>query len=140
LAFGCALLAAGCDQGRRAVIERTVPAQGVLTWQGEPLEDYMITFYPKDGKRPAAAKTDNEGRFTLGTNGANDGAVPGEHLVTIVYVGPERQEEPGKEEFKPLPPAKVSIPAKFGDPKTTDLAVQVPAEGSSNLDIELSEK
>src|SRR5260370_25653236 len=137
-ALGCALFAAGCDQGARAVIEKTVPAQGVLTWQGNPLEDYMVTFYPKDGKRPAAAKTDKAGHFTLGTNGANDGAVPGAHTVTVVYVGPDMHEEPRKEEFKPVPPPKVTIPAKYGDPKTTDLFLEVPAEGSTSLNIDFS--
>jgi hypothetical protein len=138
LVIGCMFFFIGCDQQPRAIIEKTVPAEGVLTWQGEPLEDYMVTFYPKDGKRPAAGKTDEGGRFSLGTNGADDGAVPGTHTVTVVYVGPDMHEEPGKEEFKPVPPPKVTIPAKYGDPKTTDLTLEVPSEGSDSLDIDLS--
>ncbi len=137
-ALGCVFFLVGCDQQPRAIIEKTVPAEGVLTWQGEPLENYMVTFYPKDGKRPAAAKTDEEGRFTLGTNGPNDGAVPGSHSVTVVYVGPEIQQEPGKEEPYTPPPPKVTIPAKYGDPKTTDLTLEVPAKGSDSLDIDLT--
>jgi hypothetical protein len=137
-AFGCVFFLVGCDQQPRAIIEKTVLAEGVLTWQGEPLEDYMVTFYPKDGKRPAAGKTDEEGRFTLGTNGPNDGAAPGVHNVTVVYVGPEMHQEPGKEEAYTPPPPKVTIPAKYGDPKTTDLTLDVPAEGSDSLDIELA--
>jgi hypothetical protein len=137
IAFGCTLVGAGCDPGPRAVIEKTVPAAGVLTWQGEPLEHYMITFYPKDGKRPAVARTDKEGRFTLGTNDANDGAVPGEHVVTVVYVGPEVHQEPGNEEARTILPPKVTIPEKYADVKSSDITIEVPAQGSADLDIEL---
>jgi hypothetical protein len=119
------------------VIEKTVPAAGVITYQGQPLEDYMVTFYPKDGKRPAAGKTDAEGRFTLGTNGPGDGAVAGIHAIAVNYAGPEMHEEPGKEEFKPLPPPKVAIPEKYANHQTSDLTQEIPAAGSKSMKIEL---
>jgi len=127
----------GCSQSPTGEIEPTVPVAGIVTYQGRPLEDYHVTFFPEKG-RPAAGRTDATGQFRLGTNQPGDGAVVGKHIATFVYVGPPSTETPGKEEFKPPPPPKVVIPPKYGDPKTSGVIQEVPDGGNTSLLIELS--
>lgn len=59
---------------------------GTVTLDGEPIAEASLTFMPQDGGRPAFGITDSEGSFTLTTFADGDGAVHGEHLVTIVAV------------------------------------------------------
>jgi hypothetical protein len=131
-------LFAGCQKAPTGDLQPTVPAAGIVTYRGQPLEDYLVTFFPEKG-RPAAGRTDATGQFRLGTNQPGDGAIVGRHVATFVYVGPPSTETPGKEEFRPPPPPKVVIPAKFGDPKTSGVVREIPSSGNSALQIELSQ-
>ena len=137
LFLGGVLLIAGCgERSEVAEIVKTVNAQGVLTYQGKPLENYQIIFQPPGNLRPAAGRSDAEGKFRLGTNKIGDGAVPGTHRVTVVYVGPEVNLAPG-DEFKEIPPPKVVIPEKYASPESSDINLVVPAGGTADLKIEL---
>jgi hypothetical protein len=73
-------LEAGCGPSRPALL----PAEGLITLDGKPLADAAVVFQPKGGGRPASARTDASGRFKVGTYTPKDGALPGEHTVTIV--------------------------------------------------------
>jgi len=73
-------LAAGCGPSRPALL----PAEGLVTLDGKPLADAAVVFQPKAGGRPASARTDASGRFKVGTYTPRDGALPGEHTVTVV--------------------------------------------------------
>ncbi len=137
LSLCCAVFGCGGHAGPTAEIEKTVPAAGVVTYGGQPLENYQVTFYPSDGRRAASGKTNAEGRFTLGTNAPDDGAPPGSHRVTVVYVGPESTVEPGKEEPMPLPPPSVAIPEKYSNADTSEIAQTIPDGGAPNIRIEL---
>jgi hypothetical protein len=75
-------LEAGCGPSRPALL----PAEGVVTLDGKPLANAALVFQPKAGGRPASARTDASGRFSMGTYTPQDGVLPGEHAVTIVAV------------------------------------------------------
>ena len=75
-------LEAGCGPSRPALL----PAEGLVTLDGKPLADAAVAFQPKAGGRPASARTDASGRFKVGTYTPRDGALPGEHTVTIAAV------------------------------------------------------
>jgi hypothetical protein len=111
----------------------TVPAAGVLTYRGQPLEYHQVMFYPSS-QRPAAGTTDANGRFVLGTNREGDGAPVGTHQVAVTYVGPPNS---NPEDAASLPPPKVKIPAKYRSTKTSGLQVEIPAGGSKDLKIDL---
>jgi hypothetical protein len=68
----------------------TVPVTGTVTLNGQPAKDAEVIFTPSQG-RVASGATDAAGRFSLSTNKPGDGAVPGDHKVTIVEYYP-----PGK--------------------------------------------
>ncbi len=61
---------------------------GLVTLDGKPLGKAAVMFSPVDGRRPATGKTDEEGRFKLTTFKAEDGALPGEHKVTVTAIVP----------------------------------------------------
>lgn len=132
------LMVSGCGSSEpTGDIVQTVPASGVLTWQDKPLEYYQVTLFPTDG-RPAMGISDPEGKFTLGTNQQDDGAMAGSHQVSVTYVGPPSENpEEGVMEFSSPPPPKVKIDSKYFNAETSGLTVSVPEAGSSDLKIEL---
>lgn len=136
------VLLAGCEGADSGtVIEKVVPAEGILTYQGRPLEGYRVTLLPTDGRRPAVGTSDAQGRFRLGTNAEGDGAPPGKHPAAIVWVPPQPAGEPGQEIIidnpAQLPKPKVRIPDKYGDPQTSGLEIEIPPRGTKDLRIDL---
>jgi hypothetical protein len=131
-------LVLGCgDSGPKADIETTVTASGTVTFEDAPLEFYQVTFQP-EGHRVASGVSDAAGKFVLGTNKQGDGAVAGSHKVSVVYVGPPNTDpNAGMNDFKPPPPPKVKIPAKYHRPETSGITIEVPAGGSSDLHVDL---
>ncbi len=111
-------------------------AGGVLTHKGQPLSFYAVTLAPVEGKLGAAAETDEQGHFVLGTNSQGDGAVPGKHRVGIAYLGPPASRPDGQNNFK-APEPKVKLAPKYTSPETSGLTVEVPTSGSSDLKIEV---
>ena len=116
----------------------TVDGSGVLTLKGAPLEFYQVSFFPKDG-RPAMGVTDAAGKFTLGTNKPNDGAVAGSHKVAVTWVGPPSTDpNEGIMEFSAPPPPPIKIDPKYGNPETSGLVLEIPESGSEELKVELN--
>lgn len=70
----------GCGGGSSADI---VPVTGTVKYDGQPVKNADVTFYPTGGGRPASGKTDDEGKFSLTTVNSNDGAAVGEHVITV---------------------------------------------------------
>jgi hypothetical protein len=104
-----------------------VPAGGVVTLEGVPVEGATVGFLPRDANNKGAyGKTDAEGRFRLQTYSANDGAVPGEYDVTIhkVHITPE-QFERDDPRWKPPPPPRYLVPKKYSDPNSSGLKATV---------------
>ncbi len=136
-------LLAGCDDGYapKAIIEKVVPVSGTLSYQGRPLEYFQVTLQPDGGQRTAVGVTDAAGKFTLGTNKAGDGAPPGPCKISVNFVGPPVEDtaglEPGIEDPSKLPKPPVKLPAKFGNPETSGLVLDIPAGGVSDLKLDL---
>jgi len=127
----------GCSNDSTGDIVPTSPAAGVAKFQGKPLEYYQIQFIPEQG-RPAAGITDENGKFTLGTNDVGDGAPSGKHRVAVTYVGPPLPPDYGVTNFDPVPPPKFKIPTKFNDPNKSGIMVEVPEDGKTDFLIELN--
>jgi hypothetical protein len=92
---------AGCNQSPYPV----APVQGIVTIDGQPMSAGRVMFAPvaKDGLnsgRPAFGEIQQDGRFALSTYGDGDGAVVGEHWVSIVNdqsaVGKSRPQSAGQ--------------------------------------------
>jgi hypothetical protein len=133
-------LCAGCSSNYspQAEVFATVKAEGQLLFKGKPLPGFLVSLHPADGQRTASGVTDTEGRFTLGTNTLGDGAIVGNHKVSVVWQPPEDDglgstvDDPRK-----LPKAPVQLPPALSSPDTSQLTLDVPEGGSSQLKIEI---
>jgi hypothetical protein len=134
---------AGCERtpGPTPQEIKTVPVSGTVTYEGQPLAGYQVTFLSKDSPRSATGTTDATGRFHLGTNDVGDGAAPGRHSVAIVWAGPTEEVAPGNEQIIDdpalLPKPPIEIPKKYGNPETSGLVQEVPEDGLQDLKIDL---
>jgi hypothetical protein len=104
----------------------TAEVTGTVTYKGAPLEGVNVVFTPANG-RPATGTTDAEGKFTLSTFAAKDGAVPGEHKVAITDASVPPM--PGTPEA--AKPKKKLFPARYSDPAKSGLTATV-KEGEAN--------
>ncbi len=114
----------------------TVPASGVVTYQGQPLPDASVSFQHVDGMVTANGKTDNEGRFTLSTYEAEDGAPVGSYRITV-SASAVQEIEPGV--LAPEPPGgfESPIPGKYANPTTSGLEATIPEGGKTDLTLDL---
>ncbi len=79
------------------------PAQGRVTFDGNPVTNASVQFTPQGGSetsgsltgKSAAGDLDADGRFVLSTYAAKDGAIIGRHRVTVMANDPA-QPLPGK--------------------------------------------
>lgn len=133
-------VSSGCsNSGPVADIVDTVSVSGTLTYQGKALPGYQVSFQPVSGERPATAISDADGKFVLGTNDTGDGAAPGTHKISVVWVAPsddgmgEVIDDPSK-----LPKAPTEIPAKYHAVETSGLQMDIPPGGTQDLRVELN--
>jgi len=132
----------GCSTGEADKWARdqpeVVPAEGIVLFQGMPLEDATVVFSPVEGTHAASAVTDSAGRFILKSIRSKSGAVPGEYHVAIIKQQ-HGDEAPGVDETGAvIPPPMVSaIPEKYAHPKRSKLTAKVSETGSRDLKFDL---
>jgi hypothetical protein len=123
---------AGCGGG---VGEYNPAVEGVVTLDGQPLPNVIVTFVPnsRGGAQPpsSTARTDDQGRFQLQCKRSGDteepGAVVGTHsvLVTQMTDRKSRSEDPDAKANVSL---TKKVPAHYGVPGKTPLTVDVTAD------------
>ncbi|MCA9023458.1 MAG: hypothetical protein KDA74_25085 [Planctomycetaceae bacterium] len=123
-----ALWCSGCGGGRDENLPETVAVNGIVTYQGKPVTDASIMFYPVQGRKPATGRSDTEGKFILRTFEKDDGAIPGEHTVTV-------------NAYESTPEGvsmKSAIPIKYSSPTTTPLKIMV-TESNPEIKLDLTD-
>jgi hypothetical protein len=92
---------------------------GQVTIDGQPFGQGNVMFAPiaqgdaKEAGKPAFGTLASDGTFTLTTIETDDGAVVGEHWVTVIRVEPEGTPEPPAGAAKnPLAFERVVVPQK----------------------------
>ena len=118
----------GCSGKQDEDLPSTIAVSGVVTYQGKPLPDAKIMFYPTEGMKPATGSADASGKFQLSTFGKNDGVLPGEHKVTVTAY------ESTTEGLS----MKSAIPEKYTNPSSTPLVVNV-SESENEVKLELAD-
>ena len=115
------------------------PVSGRITRNGEPVAELHITFQPvAEGTSstvgPASVgRTDADGAYQLHcVEGDSAGAVPREHIVTIVHASSAFFTS--SDEAPTPPPVPFEIPARFTNGSTR---IDVPAEGLPSADFTL---
>lgn len=102
---------------------------GIVTLDGNPLADVVVTFDPKGGGRASVGKTDAAGRYELTFSAGARGAVIGTHSVSITTPSEAPSPTGGA--------AKDPIPAKYN--RATTLTHEVQA-GSNTINFDLTTK
>ena len=113
----------------------STPVEGVVTLDGKPLAGATVTLLPTRGNGPGpfTGKTDNDGRFVLGTAlEPNSGAAPGQYRLMITTVA-----NVGGDEMNPAPQPtqKEVVPPDYRDGV---MPFEVPAGGARDVKVELT--
>lgn len=114
----------GCGGG--AEVPELGYVSGKVTLGGQPLANANVTFTPKDA-RPSSGVTDADGSYTLSYTIESEGAVPGNHKVTVEAISSTEDYEGD------APPEPPELPASASD---GSISKEVKA-GSNEINIEL---
>ena len=133
------------------------PVTGMITLNGDPVENAMITYIPNTSGTVATATTDKEGKYALKTyigDKTAHGAFPGGYKVTVVKrvqkdfpdidlknLTPEEEEALSNQVSATLkgraPKYEYLVPQKYESQQTSGSTAEVLARGKFVLDFEL---
>lgn len=124
----------GCGDGRPDLVE----AVGVVNLDGKPLEGATVMFQPVEVDvegfgRPASARTDAQGKFSMGTYGPGTGVPPGKYAVGVLKSEPVGGKLPENYDFENpgATPVKFQliVPRAYNDPGSSGLTAEVSSSG-----------
>lgn len=126
----------------RSPYEKLLPASGLVTLDGNPLEGATVAYIPikSNQQQPSYGYTDAKGKYALKTPEGQPGVSPGEYRIVISRMV--------MEDGSPIPPGSQtgaaegheSIPFPHSDPRATK-NVAVVADGKAEFNVEIvSEK
>ncbi len=128
LIAAAALAASGCGKPQDGQVP-LFPVKGQISWEGGPIPGALVVLHPvgtlSAGVPAPRGQVDQNGKFSLTTFKAGDGAPAGEYVVTVQW-----QRVVGKGDDAQVTPNVLS--PKYSDPRTSDLRVRV-AEGANDL-------
>jgi hypothetical protein len=135
------LIVLGC--GRVAPPPGTVNVSGQITLDGKPVDKAAVGFIGDEGARLATASTDQEGKFSIR-------AALGKNIVTVSKPSANPAPTSSSDEPQLMPTTgeyqkmilnlKSELPAKYADPKTSGVSVEVETGGMKPSIIDLSSK
>lgn len=145
------IVVCGCGDG--AETPTVVPVKGTVMYKQKPVEGATVSFMAKGASRAASGVSDASGAFQLSTYAANDGAIVGEHVITVSKVKAEAQatsdptanmNDPSQltaqwEQTKDGDPeaSKTLLPEKYSNPNTTPLKETVSESGENTFVLQL---
>ena len=122
-----------------------VPVTGLVTYRGAPVADAIVTFRAADNSTSAFGQTNAEGIYRLTTKQTNDGALPGNYLVTVEKMAtdsagqlPEDHPDYGKAPIVDSRPRSL-LPPKFAAPMSSGLQATVTADGDNDIPLQLTD-
>jgi hypothetical protein len=132
---------AGCS---RDGLPGLVPAAGIVTLNGEPVEGAIISFAPgpdMQNVRSASAMSDRNGRFAVSTLNHADGMFPGEYQVFLTKTtgtgGDISPEEAARQGGGGDRQVVHHLPLKYANRDTSGLTVSIPPRGNRNIELAL---
>ncbi len=108
------------------------PVAGLVKYNGQPIADAAVVFTSTDSTRSASGQTNTQGEYKLTTFDTDDGAVLGDHVVTIskvVAIEGKSTKEMNKDDLAKMTNPTVDygklmkdqLPEKYADPKKSGL-------------------
>ncbi|WP_197443793.1 carboxypeptidase-like regulatory domain-containing protein [Maioricimonas rarisocia] len=131
LSAAVAVALVGCT---RSDLPTLGDVNGVVTLDGNPLPEAVVNFTPTSGGRPSTGTTDENGYYSLLYLEGVDGAIVGEHAVTVEPITTEEMDDYDEEN----PEAGGTPPPQLPDSAYDGSIKKEVAEGSNEIDIELS--
>jgi hypothetical protein len=130
--------ALGCGGSDRPA---TAPVSGVVLLDGNPVEGAAVMFMPVAGGRPAQGLTDAQGKFALTTFETNDGALLGDHKVSVTKMTITGATETAEGLSGTTDAGEIKetwlVPQKYSLPDTSELTAKV-EKGMPALEFKLS--
>ena len=135
------LLLGGCSQD--ASMPKLGKVHGKVTYKGQPLDGGRVVFTPAAGKggetgQGAIGQIGTDGSYELTTFNTGDGAILGQHVVTVVV--PQKGEMPKPDKYSQIKyvlPKNVT-PPKYATADKSPLRCTV-VEGSTEFNIDLKD-
>ena len=138
-----AFLLLGCStkQDDRWTKDRkpTFPVAGAVTYKGEVVEGAVITFRSAAHSIAATGRTDKEGKFTLKTYEDGDGAIEGDHKVTVAKTEIKYPDGVDPDEFNGEPKEVWHLPKKYSSFEESGLTATVKADGENRFEFDLQD-
>jgi hypothetical protein len=134
------LAVGGCSKGSN--LPRTVPASGIVTLDGKPVDGAQVVFVPAgDAKTGATGVTNASGKFSLRAYPEKDGAIPGEYQVQVSKtIKVELDGKKGSLDGGDPVRFEYGVPAKYTGAKTSGLKVTIPENGIKDINLALMSK
>lgn len=123
----CAVFCVGCGPKGPPIGSVT----GTITMDGEPLANATVVFMAEAGGRPAAAKTDAEGKYELNFSAGRKGAIPGPNKVRITTLSDPYEDEDGN----PVPGSPETIAIEYNQQTTLSFDVKENEPNVANFDL-----
>jgi hypothetical protein len=125
----------GCSQHYEDKFSRARPpvfkATGQVMWNGAPASGALVTLHSKSHNVSASGTADADGKFSLTTWRFGDGAVAGEHAVSIETVVITGYGEGVPIEVNDMPP-------KYRNPDPSGLTATIVEKGPNVLSFEVA--
>lgn len=132
------VFAVGCGSPG-ANLPKTVPAAGVVTLDGKPVDGAQVVIVPAgEGKNGANAVTDANGKFSLRAYPEKDGAIPGEYKAQVSKTVEVKL--PGKLDGGDAVRFDYAVPGKYTTADKSGLKVTIPEAGIKDIKLELTSK
>jgi hypothetical protein len=126
----------GCSRPYEDKFSRARPpvfkTTGRVMWNGSPAGGALVTLHSKAHNLAASGRSDANGGFTLTTWRLGDGAVAGEHAVSIESIVITGYTAEG------LPIEVNDMPPTYQNPETSGLTAMINDGGSNVLSFEVS--
>lgn len=119
-----------------------VSTKGIVkTKSGRPCDNALVVFHPLEQDRlndpKPVARTDKDGYFVLTTFAENDGALPGEYAVTVVWPGQDPKASKMSMTGEGGAVGADQLKGKFGNPSKPLLKATIPNGGVQELSLEV---
>jgi hypothetical protein len=121
----------GCGGGSNEKLTKVYSVDGVVKYQGQPVEGATITFTATGSEpRTSFGKSGANGEFNVTTFTKDDGAVVGMHAVTVKKVETSEPDATGI-----MPPEKQLLPERYGDLGTSPLTAEITEKGPNKIEL-----
>ena len=135
------IAAVGCSGGAKFA-----PVSGMVKLNGKPYGKALVSFQPMgtaenpNPGRGSSAYTDENGHFTLTSDGTQDGAIVGKHIVRIRSRDKVTNEVVSEPSPDNAPPPRLVDPIPIEWNEQSDKQFDVPPGGTNQANFDITTK